>query len=96
MARKTILSISLDSEADKDILRWVDSLDKGEKSAGIRDAIRAHIGGGGVTLGDIFQAVKDLERKVQSGVVIHQASGDDLDDAEPAEAVAALDALMNL
>ena len=49
MSRKTFVGISLDTETDKDILRWLQRIPKGEKSSAIRDAIRAYIGQGGLT-----------------------------------------------
>jgi hypothetical protein len=96
---KLTISFSLDSEVDKDILRWLKALPKRQRSARIRDAIRDHLGRGGVTLGDVYQAVKDLERnlrKLHSGTAAtpHATDGDDWD--EPPEASAALDALAQL
>jgi hypothetical protein len=94
---KRVTTFTLDSETDRDIVRWLERQDN--KSAAIRKAIREHIGGAGVTLGDIYQAVKDLERKVAAGVaVIDSASLRSIDDnvEEPPDAAAALDALANL
>lgn len=96
MAQKTVISIALDTKNDKDILRWLGQQDN--RSAAIREAIRNHLGRNGVTLGDVYQAVKGLERKIKVGIAIagdgdvdHQAEQD-----EPPEAAAALDALANL
>ncbi len=94
--KSKVISFSVDRVADRDIIDWLDSLDRGEKSAAICDAIREHIGRRGVTIGDVYQAVKDLERKVQAGAVVINAGGEDHDDEEPPEAAAALDALGNL
>ncbi len=66
MAR-VVMSFALDSQKDKRILRYLEGLPRGEKSKAIRDALHAHLGSGGVTLGDVYQAVKDLERKLGSG-----------------------------
>lgn len=96
MSRKTFVGISLDTETDRDIIRWLERLPKGTKSAAIREAIRAHIGGGGVTLGDVYYAVKDLERKVQAGVVVAPTQDPADEWEEPPDAAAALDALANL
>ena len=83
-------TFSLDTEADRDILRWLNAQDN--VSAAIREAIRAHQGRGGVTLGDVYQAVKELGRRVQAGAVVGYASPAQADDwDEPPEAVAALD-----
>ena len=61
---KVTVSFTLDSDRDRRILRYLESLPRGEKSAAIRQALDLQIGGGSVTLGDVYQAVKDLERKV--------------------------------
>jgi hypothetical protein len=98
MAQKTFVSFSLDTEADKDILRWLKGLTSKKKSESIRAAIRGHIGRSGVTIGDVYQAVKDLDRKLQAGIVVRQgedlAGGDDWD--EPPDVAAALDKLAEL
>jgi hypothetical protein len=97
MSRKTFTNISLDTEADKDILRWLERQEN--KSAAIRVAIREHIGRNGITLGDVYRAVKDLERKLEAGAVVlaggaGESEGDSWD--EPDDAAAALDALAEL
>jgi hypothetical protein len=97
MSRKTFTNISLDTEADKDILRWLERQEN--KSAAIRAAIREHIGRNGLTLGDVYRAVKELERKLEAGAVVlasgAQAGGEESWD-EPDDAAAALDALAEL
>jgi hypothetical protein len=96
MAKKTVVSLSLDTEADRSILRWLDRQEN--KSAAIRAAIRAHIGGGGVTLGDVYQAIRDLDRKLQAGVILQDrgdsGGGETWD--EPPDVAAALDRLAEL
>jgi len=97
MGRKTFTNISLDTETDKDILRWLERQEN--KSAAIRAAIREHIGRNGVTLGDVYRAVKELERKLETGAVIlaggaGESEGEEWD--EPDDAAAALDALAEL
>jgi hypothetical protein len=93
MAKQT-LSFTVDSETDKDVIRWLNR--QGNRSAAIRAAIRSQIEGG-VTLGTVYQAVKTLERKLEAGVVIH-GTGDVVQEEwdEPPEAAAALDALADL
>jgi hypothetical protein len=97
MGRKTFTNISLDIEADKDILRWLERQEN--KSAAIRAAIREHLGRSGITLGDVYRAVKDLERKLKNGAVVvaggaGSAGNEEWD--EPADVAAALDALAEL
>jgi len=60
------ISFTLDDEHDYKIVRWLRDLPKGEKSKAIRDALDAHLSGS-VTLGDVYQTVKEIERKLQNG-----------------------------
>jgi hypothetical protein len=92
MAKVTIC-FTLDADDDKDLARWLDAQDN--RSAAIRQAIREHLRGNGVTLGDVLQAVRDLERKVKAGaVVIEGDQGGEY--TEPPDVAAALDALADL
>ena len=96
MAQKVVVPISLDTEGDRDILRWLGRQEN--RSAAVREAIREHLGRGGVTLGDVYQAVGRIERRLEAGVVVN-AEGRTAAEAEweePAEAAAALDALAEL
>jgi hypothetical protein len=96
MAKVTI-SFSLDSERDRQVLRYLEGLPRGEKSAAIREALDAHLGGGGVTLSEVYQAVKDIERKLAEGIVLAQAgvgeAGSQVVGEEPVDVAANLDAL---
>ena len=97
MGRKTFTNISLDTEADKDILRWLERQEN--KSAAVRSAIREHVGRNGITLGDVYRAVKDLERRIEAGAIVVagrvEASEEEAWD-EPADVAAALEALAEL
>jgi hypothetical protein len=93
MAQKITITFSLDAETDRDLLRWLDRQDN--RSEAIRASIRAHISGC-VTLGDVYQAVRNLERTLKSGMVVQNNTSDDGDWDEPPAAAAALDALANL
>ena len=73
---KQVINVVLNTEADKDILRWLARQEN--RSAAIREAIRSHIGGGGVTIADVYEAVKKLERKIESGAVVIDGGGDPL------------------
>lgn len=95
MARKTTVTVSFDVEADKDLLRWVERQEN--RSAAIRGAIREHISRNGVTLGDVYRVVKELERKIEAGAVVVAGGGDGGEEwDEPEDAAAALNALANL
>jgi hypothetical protein len=88
------VSFTLDPTEDRDLLRWLEKLPRGQKSAAIRAMLRAGLGQGGVTLGDVYQAVKTLERKIQVGAVVTEGPAVDPDwPEEPPAAVAALDEL---
>ena len=93
MATVTV-SFTVDSEKDRDLVRWLDGLPRRKRSEAIREALRAHLGRGGVTLGDVYQAVKALERKLGTGVVVASASPSGRDEPDvPPDVLAALDSL---
>ena len=97
---------ALDDYQDRDLLRWLDGLPKGRKSEAIREALRSHISAHTpITLGDVYQAVRELERTLQGGAFVAagtvQEDGDAPDDAqgiegdEPEAAAANLDGLLD-
>ena len=92
MASITV-SFTLDDKTDHDLLRWLDSLPKREKSRAIRKVLRAHLDRSGITLGDVYQAVKELGRKLQTGIVIQAENPDNEQVDEPPDIVATLDKL---
>mgnify|MGYP001122531744 CR=1 FL=1 len=96
MAR-VVMSFTLDSHRDKRILHYLEGLPGGERSKAIREALSAHLGAGGLTLGDVYQAVKDLERKIGSELALTQVgtAGANIheSDEEPADVAAKLDSL---
>jgi len=92
MASKTYVTISFNTEGDRDILRWLERQEN--RSAAVRDVIREHLGQGGVTIGHVYRAIQDLERKLQAGLVVRPGDdGGKLDSDVPADIAAALDAL---
>jgi hypothetical protein len=96
MATVTVC-FTVDGDEDRDLVRWLDSIPNRKRSEAIRQALRAGLDQGGVTLGDVYQAVKGLERKLQNGVVAVSPGDDSRSDYdEPPEAAAALDALAEL
>ena len=89
MARQTITFV-LDTERDRDILRWLEG--QANKSAAIREAIRANLGRGDITLAHVYEAIQDLKRcdwvaAPETQVHISTVS------AEPPDVAAALDSL---
>jgi hypothetical protein len=94
MGRKVVVSFSLDTDEDRDLLRWLGRQEN--RSAAIREALRARASGG-ITLGDVYQAVKEVERLIRSGVVVAGAPADNGEIwEEPPDIAAALDALGKL
>jgi len=71
MAKVTV-GFTLDTEEDRRIIRWLESLPKGDRSKAIREALHAHLGRGSITLGDIYEAIQDLKR---TGLVVTSALG---------------------
>lgn len=97
MANKVIIPVSMDAETDRDLLQWLEQQEN--RSRAVREALRAYIWRGGVTLGDIYQAVRDLERKLQAGAIVSETPDDHDGDGgwqEPADVAEALDALADL
>jgi hypothetical protein len=87
MARQTITFV-LDTARDRDILHWLEGQEN--KSAAIREAIRAHLGRSGITLADVYEAIQELKRG--GWVPVSQASAAAASD-EPPDVAAALDSL---
>jgi hypothetical protein len=97
MARKVVIPVSMDTEADRDLLQWLEKQEN--RSRAVREALRAYIGRGGVTLGDVYQVVCDLERKLQAGAAVSRTPDDydgDSEWQEPPGVAEALDALADL
>jgi len=89
MARQTITFV-LDTERDRDVVHWLEG--QANKSAAIREAIRANLAHGDVTLAHIYEAIQELKRcacvsGLQAPAHMTVAS------AEPPDVAAALDNL---
>lgn len=91
---KQVVNIVLNTEADKDIIRWLAR--QRNRSAAVREAIRTHLAKDGVTLGDVYQAVKRIERKLERGSLIVSEAPQGERWSEPPKAVEALDALVEM
>lgn len=91
MANVTV-SFSLDTERDKAIIAWLDSLDHGYKSRQIRDVLQGHIEGRGVTIADVYDVARRIEGLIRRGATLHieggpgDALGDDAPGTEEAAA----------
>jgi hypothetical protein len=89
MARQTITFV-LDTVRDRDILHWLEGPQN--KSAAIREAIRAHLGHSGITLADVYEAIQNLKRGGWMPGAGAQAKAV-ADNDEPPDVAAALDSL---
>lgn len=76
MAR-AIKSFSYDTIEDRDLAIKIDGLEHGELSREVRAALRQYwkLERTTATLGDVYKAVKAIERKLDAGVVIGTGSG---------------------
>jgi beta-phosphoglucomutase-like phosphatase (HAD superfamily) len=89
MTRQTITFV-LDTERDRDILRWLEG--QANKSAAIREAIRANLTDGDITLAHVYEAIQDLKRSgwvSMSEAQVHTTVAS----AEPPDIAATLDNL---
>jgi len=94
MAKVTI-SLTLDDERDKRILRWIKSQPKKGKSKAIRDAITAYLDQSGITLQDIYNEIQDLKR-YRVAVVAMEQQGQPLSEEERRVSSRALDNLSKI
>lgn len=85
-----IVNISLDPEADRDILRWLGK--QSNRSAAVRDAIRAYMAKEtGVTLADVLAEVRALPSRLSMVAVAPEPEVGE----EPEAAAAHLDGLLD-
>jgi len=92
MATVTVV-FTLNDDDDRDLVRWLATLPRRGKSKAIREALRVQLSQSGVTLGDVYQAVKALERKLDGlAVVAGPITAGDVPD-EPPDVAANLDNL---
>jgi hypothetical protein len=91
MATVTV-SFTLDTRRDKDLVAWLERQPERQRSAAIREALRAHLSAG-VSLVDVYQAVIALDRKLARGVRVSDPDTDDDQEKAPPDVLAALDNL---
>jgi hypothetical protein len=87
-----VVTISLDTERDRDILRWLKR--QQNRSAAVRQAIR-HSLCNGVTIGDLYETLQEIKRDLRTRILAApetQAQEDDWP-SEDAGAAAALSKL---
>jgi hypothetical protein len=81
---KNTVAFTLNAKRDQDIVAWLE--EQPNRSAAIREAIRAHIGQ--PDLRSIYNLLCEIK---EGGAVIHRVG--ELDDSEPDDLAAALDKL---
>ena len=64
---RTVIPVSMDTDTDRDILNWLNQCDN--RSAVIREALRAYRGNNNITIADVYHAVLDLKR---AGIVVSE------------------------
>ena len=84
-----------DTERDARLLAYLDSQDKRKKSEAARELMWCGLEqGGGVTIGDVYATVKEIERKLKAGAFVARADGGDYEGVKLSPD--AVDALGNL
>lgn len=94
---QTVVSFTMHNVHDKDLITWLDSLPRREKSRHIRLALRAQLvsaGHGVISSVDIYRAVQALERKLESVTMVTQPGpGTQGESQEPKDVASTLDNL---
>jgi len=95
MSFKVTIPVSMDPRTDADLLDWLKKQEN--RSAAVREAIRAYLRDQVVTAGDVLQAVEDLRRDIESRTIAAGPAGEVVEreeiDPQVAAAQAALDGL---
>jgi len=94
MAKITV-SLTLDDERDKRILRWIKSQPPKGKSKAIRDAITAYLDQSGITLRDIYDEIQKLKH-YRVALVPMEGQGQPLSEEERRVSPKALDNLSKI
>ncbi len=83
---KQAITFVVDSDRDRDILHWLAG--QANKSAAIREAIRAYRERGALTLTDVYEAIQELKQGTWPAAPNHgsppRRSGDEPDDVAEA------------
>ena len=67
MSPKVTIPISMDLKTDVDLLEWLKRQEN--RSAAVREALRAYLRDQVVTAGDVLRAVEDLRRDIESRTI---------------------------
>jgi len=74
------------------LARWIDGLPKRGKSKAIREALSSYLAHD-VSLGDVYQAVKELERRIGQAPILSSGGNHNEVSEEPEDIAASLDNL---
>jgi len=86
-------SFSVDEKSYPRVMRWLESFGRGERSREICKALDAWVSGQSVTHDDIYQAVRDLERKIGQAPILSSEGNHREVLEEPEDIAASLDNL---
>ena len=83
MMASVTLAFSADTDKDADIIAWWEGLEN--RSATMREAIRAHRATAGLSLADVMNELDAIKRLLRSGVIVQQGDGTNETDSEPVD-----------
>ena len=93
MSPKVTIPISMDLKTDADLLEWLKKQEN--RSAAVREALRAYLRDQVVTAGDVLRAVEDLRRDIESRTIAVGGPGETVEREEIDPGVAAAQAALD-
>ena len=93
MSPKVTIPISMDLKTDADLLEWLKRQEN--RSASVREALRAYLRDQVVTAGDVLRAVEDLRRDIERRTIAVGGPGETVEREEVDPGVAAAQAALD-
>ena len=93
MSPKVTIPISMDLKTDADLLEWLKRQEN--RSAAVREALRAYLRDQVVTAGDVLRAVEDLRRDIERRTIAVGGPGETVEREEIDPGVAAAQAALD-
>jgi len=93
MSPKVTIPISMDLKTDADLLEWLKRQEN--RSAAVREALRAYLRDQVVTAGDVLRAVEDLRRDIERRTIAVGGPGETVEREEVDPGVAAAQAALD-
>jgi len=93
MSPKVTIPISMDLKTDADLLEWLKRQEN--RSAAVREALRAYLRDQVVTAGDVLRAVEDLRRDIERRTIALGGPGETVEREEVDPGVAAAQAALD-